>query len=84
MNGLVFSSGDLIAIGTSLVLTGIAWGNLKTRVDSHEKRLDELAGVREKLAEIFAKLDAQGEFLKDLNASVRWMRRPAPHGEQPD
>lgn len=46
--------------------------------------LGKLQGMSEKLVKIETMLSAYGESLRDLSASVRWMREPARYPHEPD
>lgn len=51
------------------------------RCDELKERLSSLEDVDVRVARIETRLDAVFEQLRDLNASIRWMRQPA--GREP-
>ncbi len=64
----------LINLGAHLV----AWGALNARVKALEAEVSCIDGMRLELARIAERQEIWIEQLRDLNASVRWMRDPAP------
>jgi hypothetical protein len=80
-----------LAFGTTglllnLVLLGVAFGVLRGtvmalhgRVTALEGEMSALNELKVKVAEIRTRQDIWIEQLKELNASIRWMRDPAGH-----
>jgi cell division protein FtsB len=58
----------------------LIWGaSLTQRVRRLEDEIRPLRALPEKLARLEVRLDALFEQMRDLNASIRWMREPAEH-----
>jgi hypothetical protein len=55
----------------------VAWGALNARVKALEAEVGCIDGLRLELAKISERQEIWIEQLRDLNASVRWMREPA-------
>lgn len=75
----------LASVVVSLIAAAISYGILKGTVSGMEKRLDvveqeigSLAQLKVDVAEVKTALSFLVEQFKDLNASIRWMREPAP------
>lgn len=69
----------LLALVAVLLSGGVAWGGLVQRVRALEAEVASLKDMDVRLARVETKLDALVEQLRDLAASVRWMRDPAPY-----
>jgi hypothetical protein len=55
----------------------LIWGaSLTQRVRRLEEELAPLKRLPERFARIEVRLDGMAESLRDLNASIRWMREP--------
>ena len=58
----------------------LIWGaSLTQRVRRLEDEIRPLRALPEKLARLEVRLDALFEQMRELNASIRWMREPAEH-----
>ena len=78
--------GILINLATLLVGYGVLRGTvnaLGARVAALESELGGLNDLRLQVAKIETRLDGLIEQFKDLNASIRWMREPAPYDPPP-
>jgi hypothetical protein len=75
---LVLDVNFLIAVVANLLVIGIAWGSLHQRVKALESEMVALKDLPVQVAELRIMLANVSEHLKDLNASIRWMRDPAP------
>lgn len=61
----------------------VVWGaSLTQRVKRLEEDMKPLKEMPEKLARIQERQDSLLDQFKDLNASIRWMRSPAPTRSQ--
>jgi len=67
----------------------VAWGVMKGTIKALGDRLTAVEGeakaigeIKVELATVKAQLAGLLEQFKDLNASIRWMRDPAEHGQQ--
>ena len=59
----------------------VTWGaRLTQRVVTLEKEMGPLKALATQVARIAERQDMWIEQLRDLNASIRWMRDPADHG----
>lgn len=72
----------LLALIVAFASGGIAWGGLVNRVRTLEREIAALKDLDVRVARIETKLDGLVEQLRDLAASVRWMRDPAPEYSQ--
>ena len=77
-------AGALVTIGINLGGYFIAWGALRatvvalaSRVAALEGELRSLDELKLDVARLETRLDALIEHVRDLNASIRWMREPA-------
>jgi len=60
----------------------VIWGaRLTQRVKTLEEEVEPLKAMSIQVAKMEVKLDGLLEQFKDLNASIRWMRQPAPDYE---
>jgi hypothetical protein len=74
-------AGGLINLGGYLVAYGVLRGTvgaLSLRVTALETDVKTLDDMKLTVARVETRLEAVVEQLRDLNASVRWMREPAP------
>lgn len=75
-------AGLFINIGTLLVGYGVLRGTvqaLASRVTTLEGEMRTLADLKTDVAVVQATLEGVKEQLKDLNASIRWIRQPAEY-----
>lgn len=78
-------SGELVSLILASI-AGIVWlVRLEGRVNDAHRRCDDLKSaikgleeMPERMARIETRLDGVLEAFRDLNASIRWMRQPAP------
>lgn len=70
----------LMALGLNLLIGGVAWGALRSEVHRLRKDVDGLSDLGERMVRMETKQDAMIEQMRDLNASIRWMREPADYG----
>jgi hypothetical protein len=74
-------AGGLINLGGYLVAYGVLRGTvgaLSLRVTALETDVKTLDDMKLTVARVETRLEAVIDQLRDLNASVRWMREPAP------
>jgi len=88
-------AGVLLAAGVNAAGYLVAWGAMKGAVTALTTRIAMLEGQMRAVdewkldvARLETRLDALIEHVRDLNASLRWMREPAarprsPHGFGP-
>ncbi len=84
-------AGAIATAGINLGGYFIAWGAMKAtvaaltgRVAALEGELRALDELKLDVARLETRLDALIEQVRDLNASIRWMREPAePRGARP-
>jgi hypothetical protein len=72
--------GILINLATLLVGYGVLKGTvlaLGSRVATLESELNALSELKLQVAKVETRLEGLVEQVKDLNASIRWMREPA-------
>jgi hypothetical protein len=71
-----------LAITALIQIAGLLiWGaSLTQRVKRLEDEVTPLKALPERLGRVEEKLDGLVEQIKDLNASIRWMRDPADYG----
>lgn len=74
----------LLTIVVNLITLAVAYGVLRgtvsglaARVSAVEVELAAVTDLRVSIAEVKTRVDGLYEQLRDLNASVRWMRSPA-------
>lgn len=68
----------LLSLAAVLVSGGVAWGGVVQRIKTLELEVSAMKDLDVRVARIETKLDGLVEQLRDLAASVRWMRDPAP------
>lgn len=69
----------LIATGIIQAVGLIIWGaRLTQRVKTLEEEVEPLKAMLVQVTRVETKVEGLLEQFKDLNASVRWMRQPAP------
>lgn len=72
------SVGNLITIATMLFMVGVGWSAMNGRVDSQQRRLDELAARVEQDADESAKERLRvTELLTEMRADIRYLRERA-------
>jgi len=67
----------MTAIIGNLLVVGVAWGALHQRVRSLEGEMAGLKDLDSRMARVETRIDGLYEQMKELNASIRWMRPPA-------
>jgi hypothetical protein len=82
-------AGVLLAAGINLAAYLVAWGAMKgavaaltTRVAMLEGQIRALDELKLDVARLETRLDALIEHVRDLNASLRWMREPTSQVRQ--
>jgi hypothetical protein len=68
----------IVGIIANLLVIGVAWGSLHQRVKTVESRLAGLEDLDTRMARVETRIDGLYEQMKELNASIRWMREPSP------